>query len=146
MGYAIPSLKAPPRLIKVDRYREEESYLNAVTVVYANVFCDKEYHVEGSRLQRFAWFRANFCIHLDEARRRANFDSCRGPPAPVAAGKRGVTRSRPQIHDRPCDVCFSNRPFRVKRFQTVRRCSVDVAHGLVLLFGYPLGSVNPQMG
>jgi hypothetical protein len=50
MGYAIPSLKAPPRLIKVDRYREEESYLNAVTVVYANVFCDKEYHVEGSRL------------------------------------------------------------------------------------------------
>ena len=31
--------------------------------------------------------------------------------------------------------CFSNRPFGVKRFQTVRRCSVDAAHGLVLLFG-----------
>ena len=30
---------------------------------------------------------------------------------------------------------FSNRPFRVKRLQTIRRCSVDVAHGLVLLFG-----------
>ena len=30
---------------------------------------------------------------------------------------------------------FSNRPFGVKRFQTIRRCSVDVAHGLVLLFG-----------
>src|SRR5260370_38131094 len=29
---------------------------------------------------------------------------------------------------------FSNRPFRVKHFQTIRRCSVAVAHGLVLLF------------
>ena len=33
------------------------------------------------------------------------------------------------------DVCFSNRPFEVKHFQTIRHCSVDVAHGLVLLFG-----------
>ena len=33
------------------------------------------------------------------------------------------------------DVRFSNRPFGVKHFQTVRRCSVDVTHGLVLLFG-----------
>ena len=33
------------------------------------------------------------------------------------------------------DVRFSNRPFGVKRFQTIRRCSVDVTHGLVLLFG-----------
>ena len=30
---------------------------------------------------------------------------------------------------------FSNRPFGVKHFQTVPRYSVDVAHGLVLLFG-----------
>ena len=30
---------------------------------------------------------------------------------------------------------FSNRPVGVKRFQTIRRRSVDVAHGLVLLFG-----------
>ena len=31
---------------------------------------------------------------------------------------------------------FSNRPFRVKRFQTNHHySSVDVAHGLVLLFG-----------
>ena len=30
---------------------------------------------------------------------------------------------------------FSNRPFGVKHFQTIHRCSVDVAHGLVLLFG-----------
>ena len=33
------------------------------------------------------------------------------------------------------DVRFSNRPFGVKHFQTVHRCSVDVTHGLVLLFG-----------
>src|SRR5450432_25240 len=33
------------------------------------------------------------------------------------------------------DVRFSNRPSRVKHFQTIHHCSVDVAHGLVLLFG-----------
>src|SRR5262249_40092794 len=33
------------------------------------------------------------------------------------------------------DVRFSNRPFGVKHFQTIHRCSVDVAHGLVLLSG-----------
>jgi len=33
------------------------------------------------------------------------------------------------------DIRFSNRPFGVKRFQTIHHCGVDVAHGLVLLFG-----------
>ncbi len=33
------------------------------------------------------------------------------------------------------DVCFSNRPIRVKRFQTNHDCGVDVARGLVLLSG-----------
>jgi hypothetical protein len=33
------------------------------------------------------------------------------------------------------DVRFSNRPVWVKRFQTIHCFSVDVAHGLVLLFG-----------
>jgi hypothetical protein len=33
------------------------------------------------------------------------------------------------------DVRFSNRPFGVKHFQTIHRTSVDVARGLVLLFG-----------
>src|SRR3954465_8867984 len=32
-------------------------------------------------------------------------------------------------------VRFSNRPFGVKRFQTLHHLSVDVARGLVLLFG-----------
>src|SRR5215831_6866818 len=33
------------------------------------------------------------------------------------------------------NVGSSNRPFRVKRFQTIHHYSVDVAHGLVLFFG-----------
>jgi hypothetical protein len=32
-------------------------------------------------------------------------------------------------------VRFSNRPVGVKHFQTIHHCSVDVAHGLLLLFG-----------
>ena len=32
-------------------------------------------------------------------------------------------------------VRFSNRPFGIKHFQTIHDCSVDVARGLVLLFG-----------
>jgi hypothetical protein len=35
----------------------------------------------------------------------------------------------------PAGSCFSNRPFGVKRFQTIHRYGVDVARGLVLLFG-----------
>jgi hypothetical protein len=35
----------------------------------------------------------------------------------------------------PPFVRFSNRPVGVKHFQTIHHCSVDVAHGLVLLFG-----------
>jgi hypothetical protein len=31
---------------------------------------------------------------------------------------------------------FSNRPFRVKLLQTIHHYSVDVAHGLALLFGF----------
>ncbi len=33
------------------------------------------------------------------------------------------------------NVSFSNRPFGVKRFQTIHQFSVDAARGLVLLFG-----------
>src|SRR5476651_2087934 len=35
----------------------------------------------------------------------------------------------------PSDVRFSNRPFGVKHFQTIHQCGVDVARGLLLLFG-----------
>ena len=33
------------------------------------------------------------------------------------------------------DVCFSNRPIGVKRFQAIHHCGLDVARGLVLLYG-----------
>ena len=41
----------------------------------------------------------------------------------------------------PVQVRFSNRPFGVKRFQAIHHCSVDVAHGLVLLFGIGMGGL-----
>jgi len=40
-------------------------------------------------------------------------------------------------------VRFSNRPFGVKHFQAIRRCNVDVAHGLVLLFGIGTKALPP---
>src|SRR5258707_15433623 len=42
--------------------------------------------------------------------------------------------------EQPDDVCFSNRPFGVKHFQTIHQCGVDVARGLVLLFGIGTGA------
>src|SRR5882672_5887109 len=41
------------------------------------------------------------------------------------------------------NVRFSNRPFGVKHFQTIHRYSVDVARGLVLLFG--IGTKGPSI-
>src|SRR5450759_4164 len=38
-------------------------------------------------------------------------------------------------YKKPDNVRFSNRSVGVKRFQTIHLCSVDVAHGLALLFG-----------
>src|ERR1019366_5515197 len=43
--------------------------------------------------------------------------------------------SKADIAIRRRHVRFSNRPFEVKHFQTIHHCSVDVAHGLALLFG-----------
>src|SRR6478735_9454070 len=47
----------------------------------------------------------------------------------------------------PGNVRFSNRPFGVKHFQTIHQCGVDVARGLVLLFGigtWALPSWDPR--
>src|SRR5271154_5559709 len=38
-------------------------------------------------------------------------------------------------------IRFSNRPFGIKHFQTIHRCGVDVARGLVLLFGIGTGAL-----
>ena len=42
---------------------------------------------------------------------------------------------RPVLIAAPRYVRFSNRPVRVKHFQAIHHSSVDVAHGLALLFG-----------
>ena len=53
-----------------------------------------------------------------------------------SVGMSEAGHSRPGLtNSKSSHVRFSNRPFRVKHFQTIRRCSVDVAHGLALLFG-----------
>jgi hypothetical protein len=44
-------------------------------------------------------------------------------------------------------VCFSNRPVGVKHFQAIHHCSVNVSHGLALLFGigtWALPSWDPR--
>jgi hypothetical protein len=38
-------------------------------------------------------------------------------------------------------IRFSNRPLGVKRFQTIHHDSVEVARGLVLLFGIGAGAL-----
>ena len=60
-------------------------------------------------------------------------------------GGRALDRSwhESEVAALPTYVGFSNRPFRVKRFQTIHRYSVDVAHGLVLLFG--IGTRGPSI-
>jgi hypothetical protein len=67
------------------------------------------------------------------------------------------TRNHRRRPDHLCDVSkrtpldglivepvFSNRPFRVKRFQTIRSCSVDVTRGFTLLSG--IGKCLSKMG
>jgi len=70
-------------------------------------------------------------------------------PTPVVAkrdinywpSKTGIQLTPSNVHTlgahfmRQMNVRFSNRPVWVKRYQTFHRCGVDVAHGLVLLFG-----------
>src|SRR5438445_13756675 len=62
-------------------------------------------------------------------RSRTDFIGSGGPlrtfPAARRYGRPSVSIPR---------VRFSNRPFRVKRFQTIHDCGVNVARGLALLF------------
>ena len=83
----------------------------------------------------------SFCIHRIECKPRAEAPHI--PVAGCAAGSPMDVGERPQRRHPPrgarlradINVRFSNRPFRVKRFQTIHHYSVDVAHGLVLLYG-----------
>jgi hypothetical protein len=70
-------------------------------------------------------------FHFFELARRVRFDHA------VATDHHDIALGAQKYHR---DVRFSNRPFGVKHFQTIRHYSVDVAHGLVLLFG--IGTSN----
>jgi len=56
-------------------------------------------------------------------------------PAGRAEADRLACAADVRFGARKADIRFSNRPFEVKHFQTIRHCNVDVAHGLALLFG-----------
>ena len=58
-----------------------------------------------------------------------------GRPHPRARIRTSAVVHKPAVGGRAEHVRFSNRPFEVKRFQTIHHHSVDVARGLVLLFG-----------
>jgi len=62
---------------------------------------------------------------------------CRLARLPVRRHSNDLTRPCLGYRIAATDVCFSNRPVRVKRFQTIHDCGVDVARGLVLLSGRP---------
>ena len=98
-----------------------------------------------------AWFRETFCNgaqHCLQGWDWAFATSTRklGSGTGIAmVGREGTANGRFTTHYWECvcpgpfcvggTECFSNRPFGVKHFQTIHHCSVDVAHGLVLLFG-----------
>src|ERR1041384_4340458 len=54
---------------------------------------------------------------------------------PICSGLTANCPTRTCTYKSPSHVRFSNRPFEVKRFQAIHHDGVDVAHGLVLLFG-----------
>jgi len=60
--------------------------------------------------------------------------SCSGIPVPAWAFLDCRRNGQARLSE-VGDVRFSNRPFGVKHFQTIHHCNVDVARGLVLLFG-----------
>ena len=53
----------------------------------------------------------------------------------LTPGIREQPGSLADISSSSTDVRFSNRPVGVKHFQAIQHCSVDVSHGLALLFG-----------
>ena len=73
---------------------------------YAHVFFDRQYHVEGSRLQRFAWFRRQQELHFVH-HRHAN-STASGCDASIAKARKTIANSAgPDI-------------FQPKRFDTAK--------------------------
>ena len=69
-GNNTPYFLIPTLIVEVGAYFVLPHDLFVVQLIvcaasfYAHVFFDKEYHVEGSRLQRFAWFRRKQELHF----------------------------------------------------------------------------------
>lgn len=69
-GNNTPYFAIPTVLVAVAAYFVLPLYLavalalTCVASFYAHVLFDKEYHVEGSRFQRFAWFRRKQALHF----------------------------------------------------------------------------------
>jgi hypothetical protein len=55
----------------------------------------------------------------------------------------GNALSSTKLKEVGANARFSNRPVGVKHFQAIHRFSVDVAHGVVLLFG--IGTKGPSI-
>jgi hypothetical protein len=83
--------------------------------------CDQPQDREGARTHRAG--------QATRYRRRGNRIGA------LFAALRWVAIGKRTYRDDLLLVRFSNRPFRVKRFQAIHHSSVDVAHGLALLFG-----------
>jgi hypothetical protein len=92
-------------------------------------------------LSRVIWcaliglFRSRASLEIEILALRHQFNILRRKPL-GAQPMSTLGHSRPS-HSVPIsnNVRFSNRPFEVKHFQAIPHCSVDVAHGLALLFG-----------
>jgi sterol desaturase/sphingolipid hydroxylase (fatty acid hydroxylase superfamily) len=69
---------------------------------YAHVFFDKEYHVEGSRLQRFAWFRRKRELHFVHHRHEdSNFAVIHFFWDRILGTYRGPDAKRMEHHSKP---------------------------------------------
>src|SRR6266436_1471150 len=104
---------------------------------YAHVYFDKEYHVEGSRLHRFAWFRRKQELHFVHHRHaNSNFavihffwDRILGTYRRPDAGETHIRRIEPSDRGyfRPISNCDSSRlyPLRSGKSQAARAMRAD---------------------
>jgi hypothetical protein len=119
---------------------------------YAHVFFDKEYHIEGSRLQRFAWFRRKQELHFVHHRHaNSNFavihffwdrilGTYRSPDAGQTQANGNPPDWRPRqisaIRGGPCLIftCESSQPYasRIRRrwHHRIRSCGRGCAFSI----------------
>src|SRR5450759_775800 len=82
---------------------------------------------------RIPWWKGRSADSEEKREPVSDIDTAVVDSLKVLDPKRPIREA--DIRQRDWHVRFSNRPFEVKHFQTIHHCSVDVAHGLALLFG-----------